>query len=84
MATEETKNNKLNDLQAFFHPNFPMMLLPFKWILGSDCLQDSHLGVPLPIPTSNGNEEEEVHCSRWERQATTWSGAEGICVSGLD
>lgn len=61
-----------------------MILLPFKRILGSDYLQDSRLGVPLPIPTSDGNEEKVVHASWSEWQATTWSGAEGICMSGLD
>lgn len=61
-----------------------MILLLFKWMLGSDCLQDCCLGVQLPIPMSNGNEEKVVRSSWWERQAPTQNAAEGICVSGLD
>lgn len=51
-----------------------MLPLSFKWMWGSDYLPDSHLGVPLPTPTSNRNEEKVMHFSHWKKQATTWSG----------
>lgn len=52
-------------------------------MLGSDYLQDSCLGVPLPFPMSDGHEEVVVYSSWGERQAATWSGAAGIGVSGV-
>lgn len=53
--------------------NFPMILLPFKWMLSCDYLQDSHLGVPLPLPMSD-KEGMRRWCTALSRSSRQLSG----------